>query len=81
MKIHAIIFDLDDTFMPEESVVASAFEATCAAAEDENSINRMDLCSSIRERSRQLWQECPIRSYCRKIGISSLGRSVGRFSR
>lgn len=79
MAITAVLFDLDETLMPDESAVEEALLATCALARQQYGINPLPLHQSVRERARQLWHESPTISYCRAIGISSWEGLWGRF--
>jgi putative hydrolase of the HAD superfamily len=79
VAITAVLFDLDETLMPDESAVEEALLATCALARQQYDINPLPLHQSVRERARQLWYESPTISYCLAIGISSWEGLWGRF--
>jgi putative hydrolase of the HAD superfamily len=79
MPIAAILFDLDETLMPDESVVEEAFLATCELARERHGVDPQVLQQSVREHARQLWRASPTIDYCRAIGISSSEGLWGHF--
>jgi putative hydrolase of the HAD superfamily len=79
MPIAAILFDLDETLMPDESVVEEAFLVTCQLARERHGIDPRLLQQSVREHARRLWYESPTIGYCLAIGISSWEGLWGRF--
>ena len=79
MPIAAILFDLDETLMPDESAVEDALLATCEHASERHGVDPQALQQSVREHARQLWYESPTIAYCLAIGISSWEGLWGRF--
>lgn len=79
MPIAAILFDLDETLMPDEPVVEEALLATCALAQERHGIDPQALQRSVREHARLLWRASWTFDYCRTIGISSWEGLWGRF--
>ncbi|MBM3214976.1 HAD family hydrolase [Candidatus Poribacteria bacterium] len=69
--IDTILFDLDDTLMPEDEPVEKAFLAACAVAQGQSGVPVAELAAAVRRIARQLWTSAPTHDYCRKIGISS----------
>jgi putative hydrolase of the HAD superfamily len=69
----ALLLDLDETLIEEDSVALAAFEATAAFAEtqDHRIAEPLGLVSAARARARELWSSPPTHEYCRYIGISS----------
>jgi putative hydrolase of the HAD superfamily len=79
MPIAAILFDLDETLMPDESVATEALLTACELARERHGIDPQALQRSVREHARQLWHASPTIDYCRAIGISSWEGLWGRF--
>ena len=79
MAIAAVLFDLDETLVEEESSVDAAFLAACAIARERHGIDPRALHRAVRERARQLWRGASTIGYCRAIGISSWEGLCGRF--
>jgi putative hydrolase of the HAD superfamily len=69
----ALLFDLDETLIEEDSAAAGAFEATAAFAEayDHRLGDRVGLVAAARARARELWSSAATYDYCRDIGISA----------
>jgi putative hydrolase of the HAD superfamily len=69
----ALLLDLDETLIEEDSAAVAAFEATAAFAETND--NRLGepvaLVAAARAEARELWSSAPTYEYCRRIGISS----------
>jgi putative hydrolase of the HAD superfamily len=64
----AILFDLDDTLMADESASLAAFAATAATAEH---LDAGALALAARDHARELWRATPVHPYCVRIGIAS----------
>ena len=69
--LDAVLFDLDDTLVPEEPSAIAAFEATARAAAERHPVAVARLARDARARARELWYGAPTHPYCRRIGISS----------
>jgi putative hydrolase of the HAD superfamily len=69
----ALLLDLDETLIEEDSAAVAAFEATAAFAgtEDHRIAEPVRLVAAARARARELWSSAPTYGYCRSIGISS----------
>jgi putative hydrolase of the HAD superfamily len=67
----ALLFDLDDTLVPEEPAAVAAFLATARAAAQRRELDAEALAVSARARARELWYAAPTHPYCRRVGISS----------
>ena len=80
MKIRAVLFDLDETLIEEESSNDAAAIAACTLAADRHAIDRGALFRAMREQSLALWLSGPMIDYCRNIGISSREGLWGAFS-
>jgi putative hydrolase of the HAD superfamily len=69
----ALLLDLDETLIEEDSPAADAFEATAAFAKtiDARLGEPAALVAAARAKARELWSSAPTYEYCRQIGISS----------
>jgi putative hydrolase of the HAD superfamily len=69
----ALLLDLDETLIEEDSAAAAAFKATAAFAQtqDDRIAEPVRLVATARSRARELWSSAPTCDYCRRIGISS----------
>jgi len=67
----ALLFDLDDTLVVEESAAAAAFRATAQVAVASHRVEADRLALAARERARELWYATPAHPYCLRVGISS----------
>ena len=79
MKLRGILFDLDDTLIPEEGAEREAFEAVGALARLRCGVDPVHLHEAVRNRARALWRGAPTYSYCRSIGIASFEGLWGSF--
>jgi phosphoserine phosphatase len=64
----ALLFDLDDTLVPEEPFAVAAFQATAASVPG---IDAARLAVDARAHARAVWRSGTAWSYCKRIGISS----------
>lgn len=69
----ALLLDLDETLIEEDSAAAAAFEATAAFAgtQDHRIEAPVRLVATARARARELWSSAATYGYCQSIGISS----------
>src|SRR3954449_10604541 len=69
----ALLVDLDETLIEEDSAAAATFGATAAFAEacDHRLADPVGLVAVARAQARHLWSSAPTYDYCRHIGISS----------
>jgi putative hydrolase of the HAD superfamily len=69
----ALLLDLDETLIEEDSAAVAAFEATAVFAEacDRRLTDPIGLVAAARAQARHLWSSAPTYDYCRYIGISS----------
>ena len=68
----ALLFDLDDTLVPEEAYAVAAFAATAAVAGERHpGIEVAKLARGARIRARELWYATPAHPYAARTGISS----------
>src|SRR5271156_146678 len=80
MKVRAVIFDLDETLIEEEtSNDASALTAADLAVA-RHGVDRVALLAALRRRSRELFLAGPMIDYCRDIGISAREALWGTFT-
>ncbi len=71
MHLHALLFDLDDTLIPDESASEAAFLAACAPVADRCDLDPAAVARSAGASARQLWRASDHIAYCQSIGISS----------
>src|ERR1700730_14851891 len=69
-KVRAVIFDLDETLIEEESSNDASALAACEIAFARHGVDRASLLAAMRQRSRELWRAGPMFDYFRDIGIS-----------
>jgi putative hydrolase of the HAD superfamily len=67
----ALLFDLDETLMVEESAAEAAFLASAQLAATEHGADPQALATDARARARELWYAAPTHAYCMRVGISS----------
>lgn len=79
-RLAAVVFDLDDTLMPENAAVDDAFRATCAIAFPNSTDTAELLARRIRARARALWRAAPTHPHCARVGISSWEGLWGAFA-
>jgi putative hydrolase of the HAD superfamily len=80
MKVRAVIFDLDETLIEEESSNDASALAACEIAAARHGIDRASLLTAMRQTSRELWRTGPMFDYCREIGISPREGLWGSFT-
>lgn len=80
MKIRAVIFDLDETLIEEESSNDASALAACEIASARHGVDCAKLLAAMRQRSRELWRAGPMFDYCREIGISPREGLWGSFT-
>lgn len=75
-----LIFDLDETLIPEHASVRETFLATCLLAKEQAGVESVALSDTVQRCARELWYTaCPVRAYCVNIGISFWEGMSGRF--
>jgi putative hydrolase of the HAD superfamily len=80
MKIRAVLFDLDETLIEEESSNDASALAACEIASARHGVDCARLFTAMRQRSGELWRAGPTFDYCREIGISSREGLWGSFT-
>lgn len=80
MHLHALLFDLDDTLIPDESASEAAFLAACAPVADRYGLDPAAVARSAGACARQLWHASDHLAYCQSIGISSWEGLWGDFT-
>ena len=80
MRYDAVIFDLDETLMPEYQAVEAAFAEACKPAVVSCDVDAAALAEAVRHRGRELWRQSPSHDWCQRIGISSWEGLSGDFS-
>lgn len=71
MHLHALLFDLDDTLIPDESASEAGFLAACAPVADRYGLDPAAIARSAGACARQIWRASDHIHYCQSIGISS----------
>lgn len=79
MAVTAVIFDLDETLMPEHSAVKAAFEEACEPVVAQYGVAAAGLADAFLRHGRELWRTSPSHSWCLEIGISSWEGLSGDF--
>lgn len=70
MNTSAILFDLDDTLMPEMSSEREAFLATYASAQERFEVDPEALDRAVSARAEELWRSCEAHRFCDGIGMA-----------
>ena len=79
MPATAVIFDLDDTLIPEENSEQAALLAACALARARFGIPEEELKATVAARAAQLWRTNPVYETSDQIGVSCYEALWGRF--
>lgn len=69
MTKRALLFDLDDTLVPEFANYSAAFAASCSEFLTAHGIDEGRLWASVREAARALWRASPVIDYCQQVQI------------
>jgi putative hydrolase of the HAD superfamily len=77
--IRAVLFDLDETLVPEAAAWEAAFNLTCASAARLHHLDLKRLRQSVFESALQLWEASPVIEYCRRMGIDSPSSLLSEF--
>lgn len=67
----ALLFDLDDTLVPERPRAEAIMRAVCQTFAAEHNADPQALADAVFQIARPLWHACPHRSFCRTVGLSS----------
>ncbi|HVA90697.1 MAG TPA: HAD family hydrolase [Chloroflexota bacterium] len=79
MSVRAVLFDLDDTLVAQDSADDQALVAACALLPSDHADAAAALPAAVRRHARALWEAGPAAAYCRAIGISALEGMWARF--
>ena len=71
MHLDALLLDLDDTLIPDESAAEAAFLAACDPVHERFGIDPAAVAGSAGKCARKLWRASDHIAYCQSIGISS----------
>lgn len=71
MRHTAILFDLDDTLIPDIEESSAAFVAVCELARARYGVEPESLARAVKAHARALWRSSTTHAYCKAIGISS----------
>src|ERR1700676_1624445 len=80
MKVRAVIFDLDETLIEEETSNDASALAAGEIATIRHGVDRVALLPALRKSSRVLFLAGPLIDYCRDIGISAREALWGSFT-
>jgi putative hydrolase of the HAD superfamily len=67
----ALLFDLDETLVPDEPAASASFAAVAGFAATACDIDARRLAAGARAHARGLWYAAPTIDYCLRVGISS----------
>src|SRR6185503_20361416 len=70
MTIRAVLFDLDDTLVPELPAWDAAFANACSDCAPDRNLDPAALRSTVFRVTRELWQGSPVFSWTREAGIA-----------
>jgi putative hydrolase of the HAD superfamily len=79
-KVRAVIFDLDETLIEEETSNDASVLAAGGIALARHGVDPVALLTALRKRSRELFLAGPMIDYCRNIGISTREALWGTFA-
>lgn len=66
-----VLFDLDETLMPEEPVAMRCIVDTARTASVSYGVDASELATALRQEARALWHTSPVHGFCNSVGISS----------
>ncbi|MGE3984181.1 MAG: HAD family hydrolase [Dehalococcoidia bacterium] len=69
--MQAIIFDLDDTLIPESSSLRRALLRTAGEARRRFGVDPAAFSKAVLQHAGQLWAEAPTAEYCERLGIAA----------
>ncbi len=79
MAVRAVLFDLDDTLVAQDSSDDEALRAAAALLPVEYKNAAQTLVETVRRQARALWYDAPTGPYCRAVGIGALEAMWARF--
>jgi putative hydrolase of the HAD superfamily len=79
MAVRAVLFDLDDTLVAQDSSDDEALRAAAALLPIDRKSAAATLVETVRRQARMLWYDAPTGPYCRAVGISALEAMWARF--
>lgn len=79
MSVKTIIFDLDDTLLWDKQSIQTAFEKTCAYAQQKCDVDSVKLEEVVRSEARKLYESYEIYDYTVLIGINPFEGLWGTF--
>jgi len=71
VTLKALLFDLDNTLVPEMANYELAFAAACAEAARRHSFDLVEFRAAVFGSANKLWQESDTFAYCSDLGIGS----------
>lgn len=79
MQLQAVIFDLDDTLMPERAAVDEAFDEVCGACTRQHPVDAAVLQRDVRRIARERFRASPFWEWAVRIGVGSWEAMTGPF--
>lgn len=79
MAIRAVLFDLDDTLIPEEMPDQEAILAACELARAKYGVAPESLARTVTVRAFELWKSNPVHDRSDNIGVGAIEALWGRF--
>jgi len=77
--LRAVLFDLDDTLIPEAAAIRAAFAATCGPVEERLELPPGTLAETVEAVARTRYQILDTQGYCRRFGVTWEECLWGRF--
>jgi putative hydrolase of the HAD superfamily len=80
MTIRAVLFDLDDTLVPELPAWDAAFAGACTDCAPERNLDPLEIRRTVFRVTRELWYGSPIGDWSREAGIAFFCALVSDFT-
>jgi putative hydrolase of the HAD superfamily len=77
--IRAVLFDLDDTLIPEAASWVRAFDSACRPDTNRLGVDLAKLRLGVFESARELWEASRVNDYCRRLGLGSPSSLLSSF--
>jgi putative hydrolase of the HAD superfamily len=80
MTIRAVLFDLDDTLVPELPAWDAAFAGACADCAPQHNLDPLAIRQTVFRVTRELWYGSPVSDWSRESGIAFFCALVSEFA-
>jgi putative hydrolase of the HAD superfamily len=80
MTIRAVLFDLDDTLVPELPAWDAAFAGACAECAPQHKLDPLAIRQTVFRVTRELWYGSPVSDWSRESGIAFFCALVSEFA-